>query len=158
MAELDIHARLATDPFDPRDELSAIEAAGAGALASMIGRTREARADGAAIHGLFLDHHPRLTPKSLDQIARAAAARFDLVAIRIVHRCGQIAPGEAIVFVAAAAAHRRAAIDAVDYLMDRLKTDAFFWKREDAVDGSRWIEPSEADRADRARWDGQAQD
>ena len=55
-------------------------------------------------------------------------------------------------FVAAAAAHRRAAFDAVDYLMDRLKTDALFWKREDGVDGSRWIEPTEADRADRARW------
>ena len=54
--------------------------------------------------------------------------------------------------MAAAAPHRRAALDAVDYLMDRLKTDALFWKREDGVDGSRWIEPTEADRADRARW------
>ena len=58
-----------------------------------------------------------------------------------------------IVFVAAAAVHRRAAFEAVDYLMDRLKTDALFWKREDGVDGPRWIEPTEGDRADRARWD-----
>ena len=63
-----------------------------------------------------------------------------------------IAPGEAIVFVAAAAVHRRAAFEAVDYLMDRLKTDALFWKREDGVDGSIWIEPSDGDRSDRARW------
>ncbi len=150
---MNIHARLATGPIDPRDELAAIEASGAGAVASMIGRTREARADGAAIHGLFLDHHPRLTPQSLDAVAQDAAARFGLIAVRVVHRCGMIAPGEAIVFVAAAAAHRRTALDAVDYLMDRLKTEAVFWKREDAVDGSRWIEPTDADRADRARWE-----
>jgi molybdopterin synthase catalytic subunit len=72
--------------------------------------------------------------------------------VRVLHRCGAIAPGEPIVFVAAAAAHRRAAFDAVDYLMDRLKTEAVFWKREDAVDGSRWIEPMDCDRADQARW------
>ena len=76
-----------------------------------------------------------------------------MAAVRVVHRCGAIAPGEAIVFVAAAAVHRRAAFEAVDYLMDRLKTDALFWKREDGVDGPRWIEPTGGDRADRARWD-----
>jgi molybdopterin synthase catalytic subunit len=89
----------------------------------------------------------------LDEIA-ASAERFGVEAVRIVHRCGEIAPGEAIVFVAAAAAHRRAAFDAVDYLIDRLKTDALFWKREDGVDASSWIEPTDADRADRARWSG----
>ena len=80
------------------------------------------------------------------------AARFDVSDLLVVHRCGDVAAGEAIVFVAASSPHRRAAFLAADYLMDRLKTDAAFWKREDGVDGSRWIEPTGQDQADRKRW------
>lgn len=149
---MEIHTRLAIEGFSPALELAAIEAGDAGAVASMIGRCRERRADGTGVVGLSLDHHPRLTGQSLEDIALAAATRFDLLAVRIVHRCGLIRPGAPIVLAAAAAAHRRAAIDAVDYLMDRLKTEAMFWKREDAVDGSRWIEPTDADRVAAARW------
>jgi molybdopterin synthase catalytic subunit len=146
-----IDARLAHARFMPEVELAAFAVEGAGAVASFAGFCRPTTKDGAPIERLFLDHHPRLTEQSLHDIA-ASAERFGVGAVRIVHRCGAIAPGEAIVFVAAAAAHRRAAFDAVDCLMDRLKTDALFWKREDGVDGPRWIEPTEADRADRARW------
>ena len=146
-----IDTRLAHEPFAAAQELAGFTAEGAGAIASFTGLARPTTKDGAPIHRLFLDHHSRLTRRSLDEIA-ASAERFGVTAVRIVHRCGEIAPGEAIVFVAAAAPHRRAAFEAVDYLMDRLKTDALFWKREDGVDGSRWIEPTEADRADRARW------
>ena len=146
-----IDTRLAHEPFAPAQELAAFTADGAGAIASFTGLARPTAKDGAPVHRLFLDHHSRLTRRSLDEIA-ASAERFGVSAVRIVHRCGEIAPGDAIVFVAAAAPHRRAAFDAVDYLMDRLKTDALFWKREDGVDGSHWIEPTEADRADRARW------
>jgi molybdopterin synthase catalytic subunit len=147
-----IDVRLAREPFRPEDELAAFPAAGSGAIASFTGLCRPDSKDGTPIEHLFLDHHPRLTEQSLRDIA-ASAARFGVRAVRVVHRCGEIAPGEPIVFVAAAAAHRRAAFDAVDYLMDRLKTDALFWKREDRVDVSLWIEPTEADRADRARWE-----
>jgi molybdopterin synthase catalytic subunit len=146
-----IEARLAEQPFRPEEELAGFSADGAGAVASFTGLCRSTTKQGAPISGLFLDHHPRLTAQSLEDIA-ASAERFGLNAVRIVHRCGAIQPGEMIVFVAAAAAHRRAAFEAVDYLMDRLKTDALFWKREDGVDGPRWIEPTETDRADRARW------
>ena len=146
-----IDTRLAKDTFRPEEELASFSAEGAGAIASFTGLCRPATKEGAPIERLFLDHHPRLTERSLHDIA-ASAKRFGVTAVRIVHRCGAIAPGEAIVFVAAAAAHRRAAFDAVDFLMDRLKTDALFWKREDGVDVSAWIEPTEADRADRARW------
>ena len=146
-----IDARLAHEPFAPAQELAAFTAEGAGAIASFAGLARPTTKEGAPIQRLFLDHHSRLTRRSLDEIA-ASAERFGVSAVRIVHRCGEIAPGEAIVFGAAAASHRRAAFDAVDYLMDRLKTDALFWKREDGVDGSHWIEPTEADCADRARW------
>jgi molybdopterin synthase catalytic subunit len=146
-----IDARLAHEPFDPAAELAGFSAEGAGAVASFTGLCRPTSKAGAPITRKFLDQHPRLTEGSLRDIA-ASADRFDVSAVRVVHRCGAILPGEPIVFVAAAAAHRRAAFEAVDYLMDRLKTDALFWKREDGLDGSAWIEPTEADRADRARW------
>ena len=152
MTSLRARTRLAYAPFRHEEELATFSAEGTGAIASFTGLCRAETKDGAPIERLFLDHHPRLTERSLSDIA-ASAGRFGVSAVRIVHRCGEIAPGEAIVFVAAAAAHRRAAFDAVDYLMDRLKTDALFWKREDGLDGPRWIEPTEADRADRARWE-----
>jgi len=146
-----IEARLAEEPFQPERELASLVAEGAGAVVSFTGLARPETRDGAKVERLYLDHHPRLTLRSLQEIA-ASAERFGVAAVRIVHRCGEIAPGEPIVFVAAAALHRRAAFDAVDYLMDALKTDAVFWKSEEGVDGARWIEPTEADRADRARW------
>jgi molybdopterin synthase catalytic subunit len=146
-----IETRLAHEAFQPERELAGFSTEGAGAVVSFTGLTRAETLEGAAVVGLYLDHHPRLTEQSLRDIA-ASAARFCVDAVRIVHRCGAIGPSEAIVFVAAAARHRRAAFDAVDCLMDALKTDAVFWKREDGVDGARWIEPTEADRADRARW------
>jgi molybdopterin synthase catalytic subunit len=148
-----IETRLAHEAFAPEQELAGFSADGAGAIVSFTGHARPTTKEGAPIERLFLDHHSRLTRRSLDEIA-ASAERFGIIAVRVVHRCGEIAPGEAIVFVAAAATHRRAAFEAVDCLMDRLKTDALFWKREDGVDGARWIEPTEADRADRARWSG----
>lgn len=152
MSSIDV--RLAEAAFDPGAEYGRClrQLAGDGALVTFAGVARPHTHGGQTVQGLFLDHHPRLTAGSLEEIARAAAQRFEVTNIVIVHRCGHIAAGEAIVFVAAAAAHRRAAFEATDYLMDRLKTDALLWKREDAVDGSRWIEPTEADRAERARW------
>lgn len=147
-------ARLAHRPFEPDQELGGFlaRASGAGAIASFVGIARDRGGGGAEVLGLFLDHHPDLTRRSLEEIAAGAAERFALRAALVIHRCGDIRPREPIVFVAAAAAHRRAAFDAVDFMMDRLKTEAVFWKREDAVDGSRWIEPTQGDRADRARW------
>jgi molybdopterin synthase catalytic subunit len=125
---------------------------GDGAVITFAGIARGQTRDGAEVDRLFLDHHPRLTERSLREIAGAAAARFDVTAVKVVHRCGEVAPGETIVFVAASSRHRRAAFEATDYMMDRLKTDAIFWKREDTALGSRWIEPTDTDRAERARW------
>lgn len=147
-------ARLAPDSLRADDELAAFmaELDGDGAVVSFVGICRNADAGSAPITGLYLDSYPGMTEASLDAIAADALKRFPVSAVRVVHRCGMVAPGEAIVFAAAAARHRRAAFEAVDYLMDRLKTDAMFWKREDGVDGARWIEPTDGDRADRARW------
>ena len=146
--------RLADAPFAAERELAEFTAglAGEGAVVSFLGIARARTLDGEKVERLVLDHHPRLTLRSLEEIAAAARARFDLSSLRIVHRCGTVAPGETIVFVAAAAAHRRAAFEAADYVMDRLKTDAVFWKREDRPDGSHWIESRGDDYSARERW------
>ena len=146
--------RLAADSFDPIAEFAAFQSGltSEGAAVTFVGIARPTSLAGAKLTGLFLDHHPRLTIASLQVIAEDAGNRFGATAIYIVHRCGQVWPNDAIVFVATASPHRRAAFEAAEYAMDRLKTDAYFWKREDTVDGSTWIEPTVIDRADRSRW------
>lgn len=147
-------SRLAKERLDPTAEYEAFVSGlvDEGAIVTFVGLARPRSAGGEDVTGLFLDHHPLLTKQSLGEIADDAGHRFNLSAISVVHRCGEVAPGEAIVFVATAALHRRNAFEAAEYAMDRLKTEAVFWKREDAVDGSRWIEPTIDDQADRARW------
>ena len=146
--------RLEPRELRPADELERFIAAlaGDGAVVSFVGLARPADADGAGLTGLFLDAYPGMSEASLEAIAADARARFAVSAVAIVHRRGRVAPGAPIVFAAAAAPHRRAAFEAADYLMDRLKTDAALWKREDGPGGSAWIEPAQSDRADRARW------
>jgi molybdopterin synthase catalytic subunit len=148
-------ALLEEDTLDPTIELAELmnAAAGAGAVVSFVGIARPSNKSGEAVDRMVLEHHPRLTLRSLEEIAASAADRFDVSHVRVVHRCGKIVPGEQIVFAGAASAHRRAAFEAADYLMDRLKTEAVFWKREEGSTGSNWIEPTQADYADRRRWE-----
>ena len=145
---------LAPDPIDPASLLAAFiaEAAGAGAIASFTGLVRDAH-DGQPVEALWLDHHERITEQVIVEIGDTTRARFALTALAIVHRVGAVAAGQAVVFVAAAAPHRRAAFDAVDFIMDRLKTDAPLWKRETRSDGDHWIEARPDDHRDRARWE-----
>lgn len=129
-----------------------------GAIVSMVGLVRCAARDGRRLSALMLDHHPRATPASLRRIAEGAALRHGLIAALVCHRAGTMAPGDAIVLVVAAATHRRAAFDAADQMMDQLKSQAVFWKKECYLDGnSAWIEPTAADAADVARWTGSGQ-
>ena len=150
-----IRVDLLQDPFEPAALLSAFmgRLEEEGAVVSFVGRCRGGDRQGGAVDRLILDHHPRLTRRSMMEIAQECARKFDVSAIEVVHRCGAILPGEAIVWVAAASKHRRAAFDAADYLMDRLKTEAVFWKREEGSGGSTWIEPTDEDYSDRARWE-----
>lgn len=152
---MNVVALLEPDALDPQKELAELTAGarGAGAIVTFVGLARAESKDGAAVDSLTLEHHPRLTQQSLDRIAADCIGRFDVMHVRVVHRCGVIAAGEAIVFAGAASLHRRAAFEAADYLMDRLKTEAVFWKRETGEQGSTWIEPTDADHADRGRWD-----
>lgn len=146
-------ARLLLAPFDPYDDLRTFSGGreADGAVASFVGLARGAR-EGEAVSALVLEHYPGLTENSLLEIAEDGLRRFEVSAVLVIHRAGRIAPGEAVVLAAVAAPHRRAALEAVDYLMDRLKTDVAFWKREEGPCGSRWIEPTQADRAARERW------
>ena len=147
-------SRLEPDVLEPERELSALIARAPvdGAVVSFVGLMRPSGVGGEALDRLFLDHHPRLTAASLEDIASEALERFGVTNTHIVHRCGAVAPGAPIMFAAASARHRRAAFDAVDYLMDRLKTEALLWKREDGACGSTWIEPTTTDRTARQRW------
>lgn len=151
---MQIFTRLEPDNLDPELELKLIRerASSAGAVASFVGIARGTTADGSRVDQLFLDHYPGFTERSLKMIADAAAARFEVLEVTVIHRCGIVPAGEPIVLAAAAALHRRAAFRAADYLMDKLKTEAAFWKREEGPDGQRWIEPTEQDYADQNRW------
>ncbi|MCH2486453.1 MAG: molybdenum cofactor biosynthesis protein MoaE [Erythrobacter sp.] len=124
----------------------------AGGIASFLGKVRP----GEDVKALELTHYEPLTLPGMERLASEALARFALDGALVWHRIGTMRPGEGIVLVAAAAPHRRAAFDAVDYLMDHLKSAAWFWKRErrgSDTDGAwHWIEPRPDDHAARARW------
>jgi molybdopterin synthase catalytic subunit len=151
---MSIVAHLEEHALRPEQELAALleQASGDGAIVSFTGIARPGSKNGQAVDRLVLEHHPTLTRQSLEDIAVETAQRFEVSHVRVVHRCGEVRNGEPIVFAGAAALHRRAAFEAADYLMDRLKTEAVFWKREVGDAGSEWIEPTERDYADRERW------
>lgn len=141
---------LSPDPIDPAVLLADFsrDASAAGAIVSFSGIVRP---DGGVIR-LWLDHHEALTLAAVEALQREAIDRFALLDLAIVHRVGAVPAGAPIVFVAAAAAHRRAAFDAVDCIMDRLKTDIPLWKCEVRDDGTRWIDARPQDHRDAARW------
>lgn len=121
-----------------------------GAVATFTGLARAEQGDTTTLE---LEAYPGFTEAAIGEIAEQAKARFALHDFHIVHRVGKITPGEAIVFVATAAAHRRAAFEACDFLMDYLKSRAPFWKKESGPTGERWIEPRAQDHTDIARWE-----
>lgn len=120
----------------------------AGAVASFVGKVRPDR----DVKALELSHYEPLTLPNMQDLADGALDRFELDGVLAWHRVGVMTPGQPIVLVAAAAAHRRAAFEAVDFLMDHLKSAAWFWKRERRVDGWHWIEPRADDHASLERW------
>jgi len=137
-----------SEPVDVAAEFDRVEAAGAGAVASFTGLVRAD--DGVTT--LELEHYPGMTEAALIALAEAAAERWSLLAATIVHRVGPMRPGERVVFVATVARHRAAALEACASLIDRLKTEAPFWKREVTADGARWVDARAGDDAAAARW------
>lgn len=142
-------ARVQTDPFDLGAELAGF-GAGAGAVVSFSGLVRDE--DGRLI-ALEIEHYPGMTEKALTAYGLEAARRFGLSDWRIIHRHGRLEAGEAIMMVATAARHRRAAFEGAEYLMDWLKSRAPFWKREITLGGpGAWVDARDEDEDALARW------
>jgi molybdopterin synthase catalytic subunit len=141
--------KIQTETFEVSAELAQLEALGGGAVASFTGLVR---GDGG-LSELTLEHYPGMTEAALQGLADTALSRWALEGVTIIHRVGAMAPGERIVFVGTASPHRAAALEACAFLIDRLKTDAPFWKQERFADGRQlWVEPRASDDAAAARW------
>ncbi|RYE01363.1 MAG: molybdenum cofactor biosynthesis protein MoaE [Sphingomonadales bacterium] len=143
-----IRVSVDTAPIALSQELAALEERGAGAVATFTGVVRGE----GGVTALELEHYPGMTEAALCELAEAATERWTLLGVTLVHRVGKMTPGERIVFVGAAASHRREALDACAYLIDRLKTDAPFWKRERRGEDAAWVEARESDAAAADRW------
>ena len=122
-----------------------------GAVASFIGLVRDIN-DGAAVSGMTLEHYPAMTEKALAGIVEQASSRWEVIDLAIIHRVGALKPMDQIVLVAVASAHRGDAFAACEFIMDFLKTQAPFWKKEATHDGERWVEARDSDDRAAGRW------
>jgi len=148
--------RIQEADFDLAAELAALQAGrvDVGAIASFTGcvRADPAPDDAGRVAALTLEHYPGMTERAIEAMIDEAARRFALVDARVVHRVGRLLPGERIVLVAVASSHRRDAFQACEFLMDYLKTQAPFWKKEATAAGERWVDARVADDEALARW------
>jgi len=145
--------RVQAEDFDPGREIEAITAGNTaiGGVASFIGLVRE-MADGGNVGAMTLEHYPGMTEKMLAAIEAEANSRWPLQASLIIHRYGRLEPGDRIVLVVTASAHRQAALEACHFLIDWLKTKAPFWKLEETGSGEKWVEARATDDAAADRW------
>jgi molybdopterin synthase catalytic subunit len=141
--------------FDAGAEMAALGREGVGAVASFVGLVRADKVGAggtASVQAMTLEHYPGMTEKALEGIVEQARGRWELAAVRVIHRVGRLLPGERIVFVAVASSHRHDAFAACEFIMDYLKTQAPFWKREESAEGARWVDARESDDAALERW------
>ena len=147
--------RVQREPFDAGAEIARLHGAdpAVGAVATFIGIARDAN-DGEAVGKLVLEHYPGMTERALAGIVERARARWRLIDALVIHRVGELAPSDPIVLVAVSSAHRAEAFDACRFMVDYLKTEAPFWKKELAPDGAeRWVEARHSDDEARAQWE-----
>jgi len=148
-----VTVRIQSGDFDISDEIGALTTGRAdiGAVASFTGLCRD---EGGRLSALELEHYPGMAERAIRAIAEEAVERFELTGLTAIHRYGKIAPGGNIVLVVACASHRQAAFDGASFLMDYLKTDAPFWKKEHLKDGGagEWVSAKDADDKAKARW------
>ena len=142
------------EDFDLSAEVAALHAGDArvGAVATFTGTVRDRHGQRLGVEGLELEHYPGMTEASLEAMIDEAHRRFDILGARIVHRVGRLAPTEQIVLVAVASAHRGEAFQACEFLMDYLKTQAPFWKKETTAEGAHWVDARVADDEALRRW------
>jgi len=146
--------RIQRDDFDAGAEIARLRAGDAriGAVVSFVGVARD-RSDGSLVSTMTLEHYPGMTEKAIEAIVERAKSRWPVLKILVIHRIGELRPLEQIVLVVAAAAHRGDAFAACEFVMDYLKTEAPFWKKESTPDGDRWVDARESDEAARGRWE-----
>jgi molybdopterin synthase catalytic subunit len=150
-----VAVKVQREPFDADAEVKRITASGEdiGAVVTFTGIMRRTNA-GAAVAAMTLEHYPGMTESELTAIEQEARRRWPLQASLIVHRVGTLRPGDGIVLVVTASAHRQAAFAAAEFLMDYLKTRAPFWKKESGPSGTRWVEARDSDDDAARRWSG----
>lgn len=142
-----------TQDFDVAAEIAALRAQDqrVGAVCSFVGTVRD-RNDGQSISTMELEHYPGMTEKSIEAMIDAAFQRFDIYAARVIHRVGLLQPLDQIVLVVVTSAHRGESFQACEFLMDYLKTQAPFWKKEQTPEGARWVDARVSDDAALAKW------
>ncbi|MDP1685591.1 molybdenum cofactor biosynthesis protein MoaE [Hydrogenophaga sp.] len=142
-----------TDDFDLSAEVARLRETnkGVGAVCSFIGTVRD-RNDGQSISTMELEHYPGMTEKSIEAMIDEAHKRFNILGARVIHRVGLLQPLDQIVLVAVTSAHRGQSFQACEFLMDYLKTQAPFWKKEQTPEGARWVDARVSDDAALARW------
>ncbi|MES3025996.1 MAG: molybdopterin synthase catalytic subunit MoaE [Pseudomonadota bacterium] len=145
--------RVQREDFDLTTELALLRAgdARAGAVVSFVGTVRDLN-EGASVAAMELEHYPGMTEKSIEHIVARAMARWPLLGARVVHRIGTLLPAEQIVLVACSSAHRGDAFAACEFIIDYLKTEAPFWKKEQTPQGARWVDARVSDDSALARW------
>ncbi|PSV98704.1 molybdopterin synthase catalytic subunit MoaE [Photobacterium iliopiscarium] len=140
------------DDFSVADEYAKLaEGNEAGAVVTFIGKVRDFN-QGDVVTGLSLEHYPGMTEKALQEIIVEACSRWPLLQTRVIHRVGDLELGDQIVFVGVTSAHRGAAFEACEFIMDYLKTKAPFWKKEQTPVESRWVDARETDNSAADRW------
>jgi molybdopterin synthase catalytic subunit len=148
-----IEVRVQAGDFDLGHELARLRAGDArvGAVVSFVGLVRDMN-DGAQVAAMELEHYPGMTERALENIVEQASARWPLYGALVIHRVGPLKPCDQIVLVAVAGAHRGEAFDACEFIIDYLKTDAPFWKKEDTPAGARWVDARLSDDSAKAKW------
>jgi molybdopterin synthase catalytic subunit len=147
------YVRVHTEDFDITREIAQLRAKNArvGAVASFMGCVRDMN-EGDSVGLMYLEHYPGMTESELERISKEAAARWEIFDTLVIHRIGELKPLDQIVFVAVTSAHRGEAFRACEFIMDYLKTQAPFWKREQTPAGERWVEARASDEAAADRW------
>ena len=147
--------RIQTEDFDLSTEVAALRAddPAVGAVTCFVGTVRDRNGGRAGeVSAMELEHYPGMTEKAIERMIDEACARFDIRGVRVVHRVGALLPRDQIVLVVVTSAHRGTAFQACEFLMDYLKTQAPFWKKESTPEGARWVDARVADDAALARW------
>jgi molybdopterin synthase catalytic subunit len=141
------------EDFDPRELQAALTADdhGVGAVASFVGLVRSGGGQ-EQLHHMELEHYPGMTERSIQAIVDDARQRWDIAGATVVHRIGRLAPAEQIVYVGVSSRHRGEAFQACEFIMDFLKTEAPFWKKETTESGASWVDARESDETAARRW------